>query len=205
MSPIALTLAKLVMLFAAAVLALQTRSHLLLGAGILLLVVGASLRRELVELVKSMRAALLFILAIAASHALVASIEDALLVGSRLLFLVLIGAAFTATTRFTDLLAALEMLLLPLRWVGVDPARPALMLTLTVRCITLLGETVRALRDAQRARGVERLGPSLVVPLLIHTLRRADALADALDARGVVDSGPARRATERHSSGRLAR
>ncbi len=68
--------------------------------------------------------------------------------------------------------------------VGVNPAKMALMLALTIRFIPLLGEQVREVRMAQRARGVERNIAALFVPLLVKILTMADDLTAALEARG---------------------
>jgi biotin transport system permease protein len=47
------------------------------------------------------------------------------------------------------------------------------------------------IREAQRARGLDRSLVALVVPLLIRGLRSADALTEAIEARGGI--GAARR------------
>ncbi len=93
----------------------------------------------------------------------------------------------TLTTRTTDLLDALVTTLRPLRRVGVDPDRVALLLALTVRSIAVLDEIGRQVREARRARGAERSARALVVPLAIRSLRYADRLGEALMARGVDD------------------
>jgi biotin transport system permease protein len=71
-----------------------------------------------------------------------------------------------------------------LRPLGVNPAKLALMLALTIRFIPLLAEQVREVRMAQRARGVERSIAALFVPLLVKIFTMADDLAAALEARG---------------------
>lgn len=89
------------------------------------------------------------------------------------------------TTPVAATLDALERGLLPLRRVGVDPARVALLWTIALTTIPVVTRLAADVRDAQRARG---LRPSLArgaVPFLVLTLRHADDLGDALAARGI--------------------
>ncbi|HKG49825.1 MAG TPA: energy-coupling factor transporter transmembrane protein EcfT [Actinomycetales bacterium] len=98
------------------------------------------------------------------------------------------GAALvTLTTRVLDLLDVVERVVSPLRHVGVRPDRVALLLALTLRAVPVLAATLDDVRDARRARGLERSPRALLVPLVVRTLRHADRLGEALVARGVDD------------------
>lgn len=48
-------------------------------------------------------------------------------------------------------------------------------------------DLARVVRDAQRARGLAASPRAFAVPLLVRSLRRADAIGEALAARGVDD------------------
>jgi biotin transport system permease protein len=109
----------------------------------------------------------------------------------RLLALVLAAAVVTATTRVTALVAVVEWLAQPLRIVGVRPARVGLVIALTLRFIPVVAEQAARIREAQAARGAERMRIGMLVPLLIQVLRLAHTLSEALDARGA-DDAPAR-------------
>ncbi|MBB3082682.1 energy-coupling factor transporter transmembrane component T family protein [Geodermatophilus sabuli] len=109
----------------------------------------------------------------------------------RLLTLVLAAAVVTATTRVTALVAVVEWLVQPLRLVGVRPARVGLVVAMTLRFIPLLAERAARIREAQTARGAERVRLGLLVPLVISVLQLAHTLSEALDARGADDT-PAR-------------
>ena len=100
---------------------------------------------------------------------------------------VLGAAVVTLTTRVTALLDVLERAVGPLRRVGVDPERVALVLALTIRAVPVLTATFEQARDARRARGLERSARALLVPLVVRTVRHADQLGEALVARGVDD------------------
>lgn len=64
------------------------------------------------------------------------------------------------------------------------PGRIAFLIGLTLRFIPLIREKAEEIRAAQRARGVERRPLALLLPLLLKTLTMADAISEALDARG---------------------
>lgn len=89
------------------------------------------------------------------------------------------------TTRVTALLDAFERGLRPLRRVGVDSERAALLLTVTLGTVPVLARLAGEVRDAQRARGARTSLRTFVVPFLIVSLKHADQLGDALAARGL--------------------
>jgi biotin transport system permease protein len=93
----------------------------------------------------------------------------------------------TLTTRTQELLDAFVALLRPLRPLGVDPDRVGLVLALAIRSVPVIAALAAEVREATRARGVERSPRAFAVPLLIRTLRHADQLGEALAARGVDD------------------
>ncbi|ATB40696.1 transmembrane component BioN of energizing module of biotin ECF transporter [Cystobacter fuscus] len=102
----------------------------------------------------------------------------------RLAVLVLLAMLVSLTTRASDQLDTLQRALRPLARFGVSPARLGLLLALTLRFIPLVATWVHEVREAQRARGLEHHPLAVLVPLLVKTLRTADALAEAIDARG---------------------
>ncbi|MFE6925725.1 energy-coupling factor transporter transmembrane component T family protein [Nocardia sp. NPDC057663] len=104
-----------------------------------------------------------------------------------LLVSVALAALVTVTTRVTDMLDALTRALEPLRRVGVNPERVSLLLALAIRCVPLLAQIVADVAEARRARGVSWSATALVTPVLVRALRTADAMGEALAARGVDD------------------
>ena len=108
--------------------------------------------------------------------------------------LVVLGASLlTLTTSPVEIADGIEGLLFPLKWIKFPVHEFALIMSIALRFIpTLLEETDRIVK-AQKARGsdfesgnvfrrVKALIPVLI-PLLISSFRRADELADAMDAR----------------------
>ncbi|MFI6869132.1 energy-coupling factor transporter transmembrane component T family protein [Nocardia sp. NPDC050406] len=109
---------------------------------------------------------------------------SAVLVSERVLALVLLANLVTLTTRTTAMIDTVERVLRPLKPLGVRPERVGLLVAMTIRFIPVIREQAELVRAAQRARGIER-STAFLVPLLIRTLRMADNLGEALDARGL--------------------
>lgn len=128
--------------------------------------------------------------------------EETAVAVARFAALILLATLVTLTTRVMDMVELFERLFGLLRPVGVNPAKVALMLALTIRFIPLLGEQVREVRMAQRARGVERNIAALFVPLLVKILTMADDLTAALEARGYDPADSGSQATTKNSSQR---
>jgi len=101
--------------------------------------------------------------------------------------LVLLAGLVTLTTRTDALVDALVGLLRPFRRFGVDPERIGLLIALGIRCVPVVVGLAEEVRDAQRARGLTASPRAFAVPLVVRSLRHADALGGALLARGVED------------------
>jgi len=116
----------------------------------------------------------------------VAGWTTAALMAGRLLVAVALAALFTLTTTVTAVLEAFQILLRPFhRWVDAD--RVGLLVALTIRCIPLVAEIVREVLDARRARGAQGSVVALAVPVVVRSLYAADAIGEALAARGLDD------------------
>jgi biotin transport system permease protein len=111
--------------------------------------------------------------------------EPAVANTARVTSAVVLAALLVLTTRVTDLLDAVERGLRPLAVLRVDPARAALLLTVTLSTVPVLAGLARDVRDAQRARGARAGIRAFAVPFLVVAFKHADELGDALTARGV--------------------
>ena len=97
----------------------------------------------------------------------------------------LAARALTLTTPVPVLLDGVVKLVRPLRLFGADPERFALTLSIMLRSIPYLVGSVIDLRDAARARGLERNPRVLVTPLVIGAVAYAHRTGEALAARGL--------------------
>ena len=108
------------------------------------------------------------------------------LMAGRLLIAVALAALFTLTTTVTSVLEAFQTLLRPFgRWIDAD--RVGLLVALTIRCIPLVSEIVAEVLEARKARGARGSLVALAVPVVVRSLYAADALGEALVARGLDD------------------
>ncbi|HLM04355.1 MAG TPA: energy-coupling factor transporter transmembrane component T [Blastococcus sp.] len=167
---------------------------LLVAAGALIgvLLVGLlGARLPLGLLARQARAVAVWVVAILVVHALATDVLTGVETAVRLLALVLAAAVVTATTRVTAMVAVVERVCAPLRFVGVRPARIGLVLAMALRFIPLVAERADRIREAQAARGGSRRGlrglRTTVVPLLVQVLQLAHTVSEALDARGADD------------------
>ena len=166
------------------------------GALLGVLVIGLLVARLPVALLaRQARAVVWWLVAILVLHASLADPLAGVVTVLRLLALVLAAAVVTATTRVTEMVAVVERLCAPLRFVGMRPARVGLVLAMTLRFIPLVAERADRIRQAQAARGGSVRGvralTTTVVPLLVQVLQLAHTVSEALDARGA-DDAPAR-------------
>ena len=112
--------------------------------------------------------------------------HDALIVVTRLTALALFAAAVTATTSTGDFIDEITRLAMPLERLGlVRAADIGLSIGLVIRFVPEILGRYQAIRDAHRARGLKLRPLTLAVPLIILTLKNADEIAAAIDARGV--------------------
>ena len=110
----------------------------------------------------------------------------AALMAGRLLVAVALAALFTMTTTVTAVLEAFQALLRPFhRFIDAD--RVGLLVALTIRCIPLVSDIVREVLEARTARGTRGSLLSIAVPVVVRSLYAADALGEALIARGLDD------------------
>lgn len=179
----------------------RTKMALLIAGGItvsfasspwvLLAVIAAELalnayaRISLVTVLRQLGSLAPLLAVVLVAHAWLDSWETGLLVDLRIAALVLAATTVTLTTRMSEMLEQLEALMRPARYLGVDPARVALAVSMAIRFVPLIAQKARLIKEAQRARGVERSLIALLVPLLIKTLQMADETAEALEARGL--------------------
>ena len=122
-----------------------------------------------------------------------AGLYNAAFITVRIVLVVLGASLLTFTTSPVEVADGIESLLTPLKIIKFPVHEFALVMSIALRFIpTLLDETDRIIK-AQKARGadfesgrlfrrIKALIPVLI-PLLISSFRRADELADAMDAR----------------------
>jgi len=108
-------------------------------------------------------------------------------IAADLVTVVLAATVVTATTSADRMLDALTRALGPLRRVGGAPETVALAVGLMLRAVPALMRTATEVRDAARARGLERDPRALLVPAAVRAVGRARATGEALAARGIGD------------------
>ena len=122
------------------------------------------------------------------------ALQQAGIIFCRFVLIIFFSTLLTLTTMPLSLASAVEGLLSPLKKVKVPVHEIGLMLSMSLRFVpTLMDDTTRIM-NAQKARGVDFDEGSIVqkvkalipilIPLFATSLKRADSLAIAMEARG---------------------
>ncbi|WP_048645602.1 energy-coupling factor transporter transmembrane component T family protein [Nitratireductor soli] len=106
------------------------------------------------------------------------------MVVSRFVALLLLASLVTLTTPASEMIDAIERRIGWMRVIGVNPAKISLGLSLALRFIPVVAKITSEVREAQRARGLEWSVIAVALPVIIRTLKMADDVANAIDARG---------------------
>ncbi len=122
------------------------------------------------------------------------NVRSSLLICVQLIEAIMLSMALTFTTSPTELTKGFERLVRPLKYLKVPIGEISLIMLLAMRFVPLLQQELRDIIDAQKSRGVEfgkgtlvdraRELISILSPVLVATIRRADFLAVAMSARG---------------------
>ena len=121
-------------------------------------------------------------------------IEQAGIIFCRFVLIIFFSTLLTLTTMPLSLATAVESLLGPLKRFKIPVHEIGLMLSMSLRFVpTLMDDTIRIM-NAQKARGVDfgegniiqkvKAMIPILIPLFATSLKRADSLATAMEARG---------------------
>ncbi|MCT8343968.1 MULTISPECIES: energy-coupling factor transporter transmembrane component T family protein [Photorhabdus] len=101
----------------------------------------------------------------------------------RLTSLLLLASLVTLTTRSSDMIDALEKGLGWLYYLGINPGKVSLALSLALRFIPVLASITEEVREAQKARGLDKSVIAIAVPVIVRMLKMADDISAAIEAR----------------------
>lgn len=163
-----------------------TRDLVWLSAALCLAaIVLSQARLGLRETMLRLRPMALTIILVALASYLLIDPREATVTLLRLSALTLLGTAITASVSISQFIDEITKALGPLDRLGlVRAADIGLAVGLVIRFVPDVVSRYHALCDAHRARGLPVRLNRLLVPLIIMTLKDADAIADAIDARG---------------------
>jgi biotin transport system permease protein len=160
--------------------------RLVAGAGVSVMLLILIARVPVRAAVAQIAPILLILLVAVPIQGLLSGWAVAALMAGRLLVAVALAALFTMTTTVTAVLEAFQTLLRPFgRFIDAD--RVGLLVALTIRSIPLVADIVREVIEARTARGTHGSLLAIAVPVVVRSLYAADALGEALIARGADD------------------
>lgn len=100
---------------------------------------------------------------------------------------IMAATLLTLTTTIPAIMDAIDKLLAPLARFGIPVESISLAISLTIRLIPLQLATVQEVLNARKARGASFSIRAFGTPVLIRSMRRAQGIGEALQARGVGD------------------
>lgn len=176
---------KIVTLFATCTLLFVMESGWVLGGAALVLAALYALARvPLDAAIEALRPAAIVLAVIFLVQLHLAGLELAAFVTLRFVVMILAASLLTLTTRTGALVEAIEAALR--RLLGRDAAEAVgLAFSLCLRFVPRVRATFEEVREAQRARGLERDWRALAVPTIVRTLKSADEIAQAIAARSI--------------------
>ncbi len=128
-----------------------------------------------------------------------ASLLKAFAIVLRIILMISITSLLTFTTRYQEINTGFQALLSPLKVFHIPVGTFSMMLSLSLRFIPTLVEETNKIMKAQASRGVDfnesslkqkvKQIVSLLVPLFIISFKKADDLANAMEARGYIMEG----------------
>ncbi|EJF76267.1 hypothetical protein MCO_01624 [Bartonella sp. DB5-6] len=101
----------------------------------------------------------------------------------RLIILFSLSLLISFTTKVSDMVDSIQAGLQPFRCFGINSSKVSMVISMAIRFIPLLSEKFNEVREAQRARGLNTNIAALAIPLIIRTIRMAEEVAEALEAR----------------------
>ncbi len=168
------------------VLFLINKPEFLAGAALAGLAGHALLRIGAAEIWLRMRPFALIVVVVALFTAVFNGTAEGLTAFFRLAALALFASLVTATTTTGDFIDVITRTATPLERLGILKARDVgLSIGLVIRFVPEILSRYEVIRDAHYARGLKPRPLSIIVPLIINTLRSADEIAAAIDARGI--------------------
>lgn len=128
-----------------------------------------------------------------------ANVYQSLFFFLRIINVVLLSSLLTFTTSTNQLNYGIKTVFLPLKYIKVPIEVFSMMITLALRFIPILFDEMHKIAKAQKARGVDykesgfiqklKTVQSLLIPIFVMSLKKADELAFSMEARSYVVNG----------------
>ncbi len=144
-----------------------------------------------IKTILSIKWLLLFILII--NLILRTNLQVTIITALRLVYIVLYTSILTLTTPPTEITYGLEKFFSPLRLIGIPVNKMALSISLALRFIPTIIDQGNKIIKSQASRGIDYYNSnfrgkilaikSLIIPIFVLSIKRADDLSDAMEVR----------------------
>lgn len=170
--------------FTVLLFALKTPLTLALAAAAVAVVIASGGATFAATSLKMLRPLWPFVLIVGLWHIWIGQPTQGAAILIRMITAVAAANFVTMTTRLSDMISVLETLSRPLSRIGLSPRALALAVALTIRFIPVTLSRMQTIRESWRARSPRRPGWRVLLPATLAALDDAEAVAEALRARG---------------------
>lgn len=170
--------------FTVLLFALKTPLTLALAAAAVAVVIASGGATFAATSLKMLRPLWPFVLIVGLWHIWIGQPTQGAAILIRMITAVAAANFVTMTTRLSDMISVLETLTRPLSRIGLSPRALALAVALTIRFIPVTLTRMQTIRESWRARSRRRPGWRILLPATLAALDDAEAVAEALRARG---------------------
>lgn len=176
---------KLSILCISSIIVLPVKSLILLSVFVVAVIglyVGIGVR--LCKVFVTFRPLLPFLSIILLFHLWAGTGGEGAVVVTRLLALILLANLVSLTTLMADMMAAMQVVFGPLKFLGINPRKISVAVALMIRFAPVIFASYESLQESWRARTTTKPRWRLLAPLIIQTLKAADSVGDALQSKG---------------------
>lgn len=185
MAPVGLKFASLTVL--TLVVMLARNPFVNAGLIVALVIIGLTAKMGLGQILGPIRRMWLIFVLLVAFHVFLSDWWNAARIITVMITCVVGAQIFMLSTPLSVLLDLFNMLVKPLKFVGVRPQVPALAAAIAVRSVSYLADLADTAKDAASARGLENDIRARTVPVMLGAVKYAQDTGRALEARGILD------------------
>ncbi len=144
---------------------------------------ATAFQKQVKQFFAPIRSSFYLLVVIFSVHTLWGNWIDGIKVTLRFCNIILFATWVLWTTSQSDIIEGLASLFKPLSYLGLKPAKVSIAFALAIRFIPLIIDTFKEVKTAQKAKGIDKNFIAILIPSIIKTIKMADDIAEAIEAR----------------------
>lgn len=166
----------------------------LAGIGVFQIILTLLCRISIQEAIKNIWKLIPFILFTAIINIWTMGVNEAILIGIKLIIVCNITYIFGKTTTAMQISKAIENLLYPLKWFGLNTNNIAVMVSIAITFIPIIKQEIQNIKNSLMSKGINMSFINqtkhinyIMVPLFYSLLRKVRYIEEALISKGYVE------------------